>query len=382
MSYINNQMEQKKYLISIIIGTRPEAIKLAPVIIKLQEISELKVRIILTGQHKEMVLDVIDLFDIKYDVNINLMSQKQSLTHITCLSLKSLDEEYSKNKPDLVLVQGDTSSAFSGALAAFYKKVPIFHVEAGLRTDNLFSPYPEEANRRLISQIASVNFAPTIVAKENLFKSNVPGYIYITGNTVIDSLLFISKNKKGKLPNGPKWDSEKVIFVTVHRRENWGKNIKNICSGLKKILSNNQNVSLIIPMHKNPKVRNQLKNLLGNTSRAFLIEPLKYDQLISVLKNCYLILTDSGGLQEEAPSLNIPVLILRDTTERPEAIESGVAKLIGTNSKIIIEETQQLLDDKSIYNSMKESENPFGDGKASDRIVKICIKYLNEIFKS
>ena len=248
-----------------------------------------------------------------------------------------------------------------------------------LRTNNLFSPYPEEANRRLISQIASVNFAPTIVAKENLFKSNVPGHIYVTGNTVIDSLLFISKNKKTKLPNGPAWDSEKVIFVTVHRRENWGKNIKNICSGLKKILNNNENVSLIIPMHKNPKVRNQLKNLLENTSRAFLIEPLKYDQLISVLKNCYLILTDSGGLQEEAPSLNVPVLVLRDTTERPEAIESGTAKLIGTNSKIIMQETQQLLDEKSIYNSMKESKNPFGDGKASDRILKICMQFLNEI---
>tara|TARA_Y100001978_G_scaffold120816_1_gene107674 strand:- start:3529 stop:4656 length:1128 start_codon:yes stop_codon:yes gene_type:complete len=375
-------MTNKKYLISIIIGTRPEAIKFAPIINKLQLINELNVRVILTGQHKEMVIDVIDLFDIKYDLNIDLMHQKQSLTHITCSSLKKLDEEYSKNKPDLVLVQGDTSSAFAGALAAFYKKIPVFHVEAGLRTDNLFSPYPEEANRRLISQIASINFAPTIVAKENLLKSNVSGHIYVTGNTVVDSLLYISKNKQAKLPYGPKWNSEKVIFVTVHRRENWGNNIKNICSGLKKILLQNTNVSLIIPMHKNPKVRNELKNLLENTPRAFLIEPLKYDQLISVLKNCYLILTDSGGLQEEAPSLNIPVLVLRDTTERPEAIKNGSAKLIGTNSKIIIQETQKLLDDKSIYNSMKETKNPFGDGKASDRIIKICIEYLNEIVKS
>ena len=369
-------MKNSFALVTVIIGTRPEAIKLSPVIKAFQLNSFFKVRVVLTGQHKELVDEVLNVFNIKYDFNINLMSSKQSLNYITVKILDGLEEEFDKFLPDLVIVQGDTSTAFVAALASFYKKILVGHVEAGLRTDNIYDPFPEEVNRRLISQIAGLHFAPTKTSLENLISSKVQGEIIKTGNTVIDALLIASEKatKKNFIKNFE--IKNKLILVTVHRRENRGEKLLNIANGLLKIVSNHQEVNLLIPMHPNPEVRGPLKKLLGKHKRIKLCEPLNYLEIVSAMKQCYLIITDSGGIQEEAPALGKPVLIIRNTTERPEGIESGTAKLIGTESKKIYEETRSLLTNKKKYQMMSKAINPYGDGKASERIVSICLNKL------
>lgn len=362
--------------VTIIFGTRPEAIKLAPVVKIFKNCKQIETRIILTGQHKEMVTQVLKFFDIKEDKNFELMKYKQSLSHITCKVLAGLEIEFDEFKPDIVIIQGDTSTAFAAALAAFYKKIKVAHVEAGLRTDVLFNPFPEEANRRLISQISSIHFAPTNNAKQNLINSGVCGNIYLTGNTVIDSLLYTAEKTKYDSKYRFKNKDIKLILCTIHRRENWSK-IKEITSGILKILETYKNINLIIPLHKNETVRKPIIEILGKHKRVSLTEPLEYEELIAVIKNCYLILTDSGGLQEEAPSLGKPVIVLRDNTERVEALKSGTAKLVGTQPDNIYKEVEKLIIDNKAYEKMSQAINPFGDGKSSKRILEICLEELN-----
>ncbi|GAB4547345.1 MAG: UDP-N-acetylglucosamine 2-epimerase (non-hydrolyzing) [Pleurocapsa sp.] len=362
--------------VCVTLGTRPEAIKLAPVIKQLRYVSQIKTHLILTGQHREMVDRIMELFDLKVDRDLAIMKPKQTLTDITCKSLQGLEKIFTEIQPQLVFVQGDTTTAFSAALAAFYQKIPVAHVEAGLRTDNLFNPYPEEANRRLISQIAQLHFAPTKLAVQNLKNSGVTGEIHHTGNTVIDTLLAVAQTEPECFIPNLNWQKYRVLLTTVHRRENWGQPLEDILEGFKAILDRFTDTALLLPLHRNPIVREPIKNALGDHPRVFLTEPLDYGQLVGAISRCYLLLTDSGGLQEEAPSLGKPVLVLRETTERPEAVQAGTAKLIGTNPDNIFKNTAELLEDSSVYNQMATAINPFGDGNASQRIVEIVQNFL------
>jgi UDP-N-acetylglucosamine 2-epimerase (non-hydrolysing) len=366
--------------VCIVLGTRPEAIKLAPVINLLCQDSDFSTSLILTGQHREMVAQVMELFEITPDRDLEIMQTKQSLTQITCKSLAGLEEIFSQLKPDLVLVQGDTTTAFAAALGAFYQQIPIGHVEAGLRTDDLLNPFPEEANRRLISQLAQLHFAPTPQAAKNLENSQVTGEIHLTGNTVIDALLFVAekvKQERLQIP-GLDWSKFRVILATLHRRENWGEPLKRIAQAWLEILASNPEVALLLPLHLNPIVREPLQRLLGNHPRIFLVEPLSYGELVSAMQQCDLIMTDSGGLQEEAPSLGKPVLVLRDTTERPEAIAAGTAKLVGTETETIFTSATEILNDSLLYSQMAQSINPFGDGKAAERIRDLIKQFVEK----
>lgn len=365
--------------ICVVLGTRPEAIKLAPVIREFQRSPQFQTQVVLTGQHREMVQQVMDLFDLSADRDLDIMQPRQTLTDITHRSLKGLEQVFQELHPHLVIVQGDTTTAFAAALAAFYQKIPLGHVEAGLRTDRLFDPYPEEANRRLISQIASFHFAPTHRAVENLNRSNVIGEIHHTGNTVIDALLSVAERQPQCEVPGLDWTRQRVMLATVHRRENWGDRLESIARGFLQILDTVPDTALLLPLHRNPTVREPLQAILGDRDRVFLTEPLDYTALVGAISRCTLLLTDSGGLQEEAPALGKPVLVLRDTTERPEAIDAGTAKLIGTDSDRIWHEAKTLLSDADAYNAMANAINPFGDGQASERIVKIVTDFFSEI---
>lgn len=362
--------------VCIILGTRPEAIKLAPVIQVFQNYSGFETQVVLTGQHREMVEQVMQLFNLKADVDLEIMQPKQSLSDITCRSLRGLEELFNRNKPDLVIVQGDTSTAFAAGLAAFYQKIPLGHVEAGLRTDNLFNPYPEEANRRLISQITQLHFAPTSLAVENLKSSGVLGEVYLTGNTVIDALLNVAAKKPACNIPGLEWDKYRVLLATVHRRENWGEPLQDIAQGFLQVLDKNPDTALLLPLHRNPTVREPLQELLGNHPRIFLTEPLNYGELVGAIMRSHLLLTDSGGLQEEAPSLGKPVLVLRETTERPEAVNAGTAKLVGTKPETIAINATELLSNSTAYEAMANAINPFGDGLASERILQSVRNFL------
>ncbi|MEH2137730.1 non-hydrolyzing UDP-N-acetylglucosamine 2-epimerase [Nostoc sp.] len=362
--------------VCIILGTRPEAIKLAPVIQVFQKSSAFESQVILTGQHREMVEQVMQLFNIKADNNLEIMQVQQSLNDITCRSLQGLEALFKDKKPDLVVVQGDTTTAFAAALAAFYQKIPIGHVEAGLRTDDIFNPYPEEANRRLISQITQLHFAPTPWAVENLHRSGVLGEIHMTGNTVIDALLNVAATQAVCNVPGLDWDSYRVLLATVHRRENWGEPLLAIAQGFLQILDKFPDTAMLLPLHRNPTVRVPLQELLGNHPRIFLTEPLDYGELVGAIGRSHLLLTDSGGLQEEAPSLGKPVLVLRDTTERPEAVTAGTAKLVGTMSENIFAAAAELLSNSDAYEAMANAINPFGDGHAAERILQIVQNYL------
>ena len=304
--------------------------------------------------------------------------KKQSLSNLNISILKGLEEEFNNFLPNIIVVQGDTTTAYAASMAAFYRKIKIAHVEAGLRTGNLYSPFPEEANRRLIGQIADFHFAPTKRAEKNLINSNVSGKIYITGNTVIDTLFYIANKNNANLTFQNNWRETKFVLVTVHRRENWGKNIENICDALKIVSEQYPDINFVIPMHPNRIVRDSLIPKLGNLAKFHLIEPLKYSTLIETIKDCFFIITDSGGIQEEAPSLGKPVLVMRNNTERVEGIENGTAKLIGTEINTIKDGISELISDSAIYKKMSEAKNPYGDGKASERILKIFIKeFLN-----
>ncbi|MBD2188869.1 non-hydrolyzing UDP-N-acetylglucosamine 2-epimerase [Pseudanabaena mucicola] len=367
-----------KFHVCITLGTRPEAIKLAPVIHLFRNHPNFQTSVILTGQHREMVEQVMQLFELKADYDLGIMRPKQTLTEITCNSLIGLEKLYKEIQPDIVLVQGDTTTAFAAGLAAFYQQIPVGHVEAGLRTDNLFNPFPEEANRRLVSQIAQLHFAPTLAAIANLKTSGIKEGIHHTGNTVIDALLYVSGRSPKCEIAGLDWERQRVILATVHRRENWGEPLAHIIAAWLQILTDFPDVALVLPMHLNPVVREPLMAQLGDHPRVFLIEPLDYEQLVGAMQRCYLIMSDSGGLQEEAPSLGKPVLVLRSTTERPEAIAAGTSELVGTETANIVTAASALLSDSSAYNQMANVANPFGDGKSSQRILEIVQAFLSE----
>ncbi|MDJ0579217.1 UDP-N-acetylglucosamine 2-epimerase (non-hydrolyzing) [Crocosphaera sp.] len=369
-------MTSSPYKVCITLGTRPEAIKLAPVIQKFRNSEAFDTHVILTGQHKEMVEQVMQLFEITADEDLNIMQPKQTLTDITYRSLQGLEGIFKRIQPHCVIVQGDTTTAFAATLAAFYQQIPIGHVEAGLRTDNIYNPYPEEANRRLISQLAQLHFAPTRLAVENLGRSGVTGEVHLTGNTVIDALLTVADKQPNCDVEGLDWNQYRVLLATVHRRENWGKPLEDILKGFHLILDKFPDTALLLPMHRNPTVREPIKESLGNHPRVFLTEPLDYGELVGAIQRCDLLLTDSGGLQEEAPSLGKPVLVLRETTERPEAVDAGTAKLVGTNYQNIVSNSSELLSNKVAYEKMANAVNPFGDGKASDRILENVQRYL------
>ena len=366
-----------KPLVTIVLGTRPEAIKLAPVILAFQQAEDFRTRVVLTGQHREMVSQVMDLFGLTADEDLALMAPRQTLTHVTCATLNGLKQEFADHPPQLVLVQGDTTTAFASALAAFYGQIPVGHVEAGLRTDDIFDPYPEEANRRLISQLALLHFAPTHVSARNLAASGVVGETVTTGNTVIDALLLMAQQAPPLQIPGLDFERQRVILATVHRRENWGERLQEIGRGFLEVLERFPDTALLLPLHRNPTVREPLQALLGDHPRAFLTEPLDYDRLVAAMRGATLLLTDSGGLQEEAPALGKPVLVLRRTTERPEAVDAGTAKLIGTDSADILRETALLLESPEAYEAMARAHNPFGDGQASARILESCRSFLN-----
>ena len=364
--------------VCIILGTRPEAIKLAPVIQQFRQDPAFETQVILTGQHREMVAQVMQLFDLQADHDLAIMQHGQTLTDISCRSLRGLEELFQQLQPQIVLVQGDTTTAFAAALAAFYQQIPVGHVEAGLRTDDIYNPYPEEANRRLVSQITQLHFAPTALSVEHLERSSVLGKIYNTGNTVIDALLAIADRQLTCPVPGLDWDSHRVILSTVHRRENWGEPLQDIAQGFLQMLDKFPDTALLLPLHRNPTVREPLKAILGDHPRVFLTEPLDYGELVSAMQHCYLLLTDSGGLQEEAPSLGKPVLVLRETTERPEAVMAGTAKLIGTRPEAILQEAGKLLSSADAYKAMATVANPFGDGHASERIAEAVKTYFEQ----
>lgn len=370
-------MSASPYTVCITLGTRPEAIKLAPVIRQCQSSPHFKTHVILTGQHREMVAQVMNLFHLEADQNLEIMQAEQTLSDITCRSLKGLEKRFQQLQPHLVLVQGDTTTAFAATLAAFYQQIPTGHVEAGLRSYHLYNPYPEEANRRLIAQLAQLNFAPTPAAVQNLENSGVIGEIHLTGNTVIDALLTMAERHPPCNIPGLDWKSYRVLLVTVHRRENWGEPLTDIIKGLRLVLDQFPDTALLLPLHRNPTVRNPIQTALGEHPRVFLTEPLDYSQLVGAMQRCYLLLTDSGGLQEEAPSLGKPVLVLRNNTERVEAVTAGTAKLVGTNPHNILKGASELLKNQEVYQGMAMAINPFGNGEAAQRIVAIIERYLD-----
>ena len=369
-------MQKTPIPVSIILGTRPEAIKLAPVIQAFKACALFDTQVILTGQHREMVDQVMALFRLTADHDLAIMQPGQSLSDITCLSLRGLEALFQTLQPKLVLVQGDTTTAFAAALAAFYQKIPVGHVEAGLRTDDIYNPFPEEANRRLVSQITQLHFAPTTLSVEHLERSGVLGTIHQTGNTVIDALLMTAARQPACNIPHLDWEKYRVLLSTVHRRENWGEPLQGIADGFLKILDRFPDTALLLPLHRNPVVREPLQSLLGKHPRVFLTEPLDYADLVGAIQRCYLLLTDSGGLQEEAPSLGKPVLVLRETTERPEAVTAGTAKLVGTNPEQIADVAGRLLSDQAAYESMAMAVNPFGDGQAATRILQSVKDYF------
>jgi len=364
--------------IALVFGTRPEAIKMAPLAYALKNSKEFFVQIILSAQHRELLDQVMDLFGLDADYDLNVMEEGQTLTDITVKVLQGLRNIWEKDKPDMVLVHGDTTTTFSASLSAFYYKIPIGHVEAGLRTYNKYQPYPEEMNRHLTGVLADIHFAPTKSAKINLIKENIPeDKIFVTGNTVIDAFLFVYKNLGDFKPSEvPILDGKKMILITSHRRENWGDPMKNIALALKDLLDKFEDIYIVFPMHPNPLIRDAFSPILGSHERVFIIPPVDYRTMVYLISNSYLVLTDSGGIQEEAPSIGKPVLVLRDVTERPEAVRAGTVKLVGTSREKIVEEVSNLIMNKEMYEKMSNAVNPYGDGRASERIVQALRYYF------
>jgi len=368
----------KKKIITIF-GTRPEAIKMAPLVKELENREEIESKVCVTAQHREMLDQVLELFDITPDFDLNIMKSKQTLTGITNKVLEGLEEVFEKEKPDMILVHGDTTTTFAGALAAFYKQIKVGHVEAGLRTFNKYFPFPEEMNRKLTGSLADLHFAPTKGSKNNLLRESInDGDIYITGNTVIDAMMhtveenYVFENEE---LNNIDFKSKKVIMITAHRRENWGEGIENICTALNRIVEENEDVELVYLVHLNPVVKDVVFEKLGDKDRVHLLAPLDTKETHNLMNKSFMVMTDSGGLQEEAPHLGKPVLVLRDVTERPEAVEAGTVKLVGTDIDKIVEEANMLLRDNDSYIRMSKSINPYGDGLASKRIVDAILKY-------
>ncbi len=364
-----------KIKVLVVFGTRPEAVKMAPVVKALKRDEDNFIsKICVTAQHREMLDQVLRIFNIEPDYDLNIFEEGQTLTQITCRALTGLEEVIEDFKPEIILVQGDTTTVFAGALAAFYHQVKIGHVEAGLRSGNLYSPYPEEANRMMTGVLTEYHFAPTETSKNNLLRE---GYdenkIFITGNTSIDALKWVIDDNykfEEEIINSIDFENKRVILLTAHRRENIGKPMENIFSALKDIAEENKDVEVIYPMHLNPKVREIAHKIFGNTGNVHLIEPLDYLPFTNLMNKCYLVVTDSGGVQEEAPSLGKPVLVVRRETERPEGIEAGTAKLAGTDRENIYNELHLLLNNEEEYKKMANAVNPYGDGKAAEYIIQ------------
>lgn len=380
----------------LVFGTRPEAIKVAPLVKEFQKHTDrFETIVCVTGQHREMLDQVLHLFDIKPDYDLNIMKQGQDLYDVTARVLTGLRDVYSESKPDVVFVHGDTTTSMAAALAAFYQQIPVAHIEAGLRTHNIYSPWPEEMNRQITSRISVYNLAPTALSKENLLKEGVDeSTITITGNTVIDALyLVLDKIRSDKslqseikatlinsgLPGemvedftSPLPNKRKLVLITGHRRENFGDGFINMCNAIKTLTEKYPEVDFVYPMHLNPNVRKPIKEIFGESviNNIHFIEPLEYLPFVYLMNQSTLVLTDSGGIQEEAPGLGKPVLVMRDTTERPEAVEAGTVKLVGTNYDLIVSETSRLLDDEEYYNTMSQANNPYGDGQACERIIE------------
>ncbi len=362
-----------------VFGTRPEAIKLAPVILEFRQRHEIESRVCVTGQHRSMLDQVLDFFTIKPDYDINLMRPNQTLFDITAhalLGLKSVMEEFSA---DCVVVQGDTTTAFAGALAGFYRKIPVAHVEAGLRSANLFSPYPEEANRIMVGHLAQFHFAPTEKSVDNLLKEGITNNVFQVGNTVVDAL-HLGLNIIGMQPDGSYRKlfhnvnlEKRIVLITGHRRESFGEPFENICAAIHELALTYPNVEFVYPVHFNPNVREVVNRTLSGISNIHLLEPLDYPHLIWLMNRSFLVLTDSGGIQEEAPALGKPVLVMREVTEREEGIAAGTARLVGTNRAVIVSAVTELLDNESSYRTMAQAVNPYGDGKTSKRIADILI---------
>lgn len=361
-----------------IFGTRPEAIKMAPLVKELEKRKEIECVVCVTAQHREMLDQVLNIFDIKPKYDLNIMKSGQTLTEITSRVLIGLDEIIKEEQPNIILVHGDTTTTFAGALAAFYNHVDIGHVEAGLRTWDKYSPFPEEANRQMVDRITDMYFAPTKVSSDNLLNEDISKEkIYITGNTAIDAMKYTVSDKY----NHELFDwlaDYKFILLTAHRRENLGEPMYNIFRAIKRIVEENKDVKVIYPIHMNPKIREIASRVIGSEDRIKIIEPLEVIDFHNFINKSYLILTDSGGIQEEAPSLGKPVLVLRNTTERPEGIEAGTLKLVGTDEDVIYNETIKLLNSKEEYDKMSKSSNPYGDGYASEKIVDAIIEKYNK----
>lgn len=368
----------KKLKIMTVFGTRPEAIKMCPLVLEMRKYPDYVEPIVaVTAQHREMLDQVLELSNIVPDYDLNIMTSGQTLYDVTTRALMGLKDVMEQAKPDIVLVHGDTTTTFAGALAAFYAQIPVGHVEAGLRTGNKYSPYPEEMNRKLTGSLADIHFSPTSTSRANLLKENVnPETILVTGNTVIDALQttvrddykFADDDFNKVLASG-----KRLILMTTHRRENLGEPMRHVYRALKSVLETHADVEAIFPVHKNPKVREIVREELGDLAQVHLIEPMDYEPFANLMAKVDIVLTDSGGIQEEAPALGKPVLVLRDTTERPEAVEAGTVKLIGTEYEDVLRETNLLLDDAAHYRSMSEAANPYGDGKACERIIKAIL---------
>jgi len=360
-----------------IFGTRPEAIKMCPLLLELKKQKNIECKVCLTGQHREMLRQVMDVFQIVEDYNLDIMREKQTLTTITTGILGKLEPILKLEKPDIVLVHGDTTTSFTAALAAFYQQIPVGHVEAGLRTGNKYSPFPEEINRGLTGRIASYHFAPTQLNQNNLSRENITNHVYITGNTVIDAFKttiienYIFHNEQLNQIN---FKNKKVVLLTAHRRENLGRPLENICNAAKRIVQQNENVLIVYPLHLNPLVRETAQKILSGMVSIMLTDPLDVLDMHNLISRCYMVMTDSGGLQEEAPALGKPVLVMRTETERPEAVEAGTVKVVGVEEEDIFFNAKRLLVDEKEYVKMAKAVNPYGDGYASERITEILLQ--------
>ena len=368
--------------VAVIIGTRPEAIKMAPILLELKKHRRTRPILVLTAQHREMCDDVLDVFSLKPDYDLDIMRPNQSLFQVTASLVEELEGVLRGERPDCVLVQGDTTSTFVGSLCAYYLRIPVGHVEAGLRTYRKYSPFPEEINRRLTSAIADLHFAPTRVAARALAREGVPRRdVFVVGNPVIDALLHVSSKRypfKNKVLRDLDFRGKRVIAVTAHRRESWGKPFERMLRALREIAATHDDVLVVFPVHPNPNVGKPVARILGNARGVVLTEPLDYRDFVKLLRSCYMIITDSGGIQEEAPSLKKPVLLMREVTERPEAVRAGAVKIVGTDFHRIVRAAASLLDSEEQYRRMTVGRNPYGDGKTSRRIVKIILDRLGE----
>lgn len=357
-----------------VFGTRPEAIKMAPVVKALEAAPDMEAIVTVTAQHREMLDQVLHLFSITPDYDLNIMSAGQTLYDVTTKALLGLKDVLEEVKPDVVLVHGDTTTTFAGALAAFYQEIPVGHVEAGLRTGNIYSPFPEEMNRKLTGSLTTYHFSPTSSAEKNLLKENISSeHLYVTGNTVIDALRTTVKEGyhfEEDMLNSLDYEHKRIVLVTTHRRENLGEPMRHVYRAIRRLVHEFDDIEVVFPVHRNPKVRSIVTEELGDTERVHLIDPLEYEPFANLMARSYLLMTDSGGIQEEAPALGKPVLVLRNTTERPEAVTAGTVKLVGTDEEAVFTTARRLLSDKDAYASMANSVNPYGDGEASRRIIE------------